>query len=192
MGEMTFTRPFSIVTSMPMPPKEPLVWICMSGERLGVHVARMRIEIGNHAFDGGIDELVVVDGTDIVRAHALERVGEEIELAIGAHVVGAVRRREDARAAMNPATAPMPTNANFFMSCLPSWYRGLGGTRALSPAVLTQFKVKLAILAHLRHRPNRLARQHLIAGPHHDPIKGPRAQVVSNRDFQDQDLPSLW
>ncbi len=51
----------------------------------------MRVEIGDHAFDGGIDQFAVVDGADIVGAHPLEGVAEQVELAIGAHVVGAMR-----------------------------------------------------------------------------------------------------
>ncbi|MGY3354607.1 hypothetical protein ACVWZK_001270 [Bradyrhizobium sp. GM0.4] len=52
-------------------------------EALGVHVARMRIETGKHAADRGFDQLGVVGLLDIVRAHALEHVAEQIELAIG-------------------------------------------------------------------------------------------------------------
>ena len=68
------------------------------GEGLGVHVAGVRIEIGDHAFDRGVDQLAVVDGAHIVGAHALERIAEQIELAIGAHVVGAMRGRQTGRA----------------------------------------------------------------------------------------------
>ncbi len=52
-------------------------------EALGVHVARMRIEAGEHAADGGFDQLGVVGLLDIVGAHALEDVAEQIELTIG-------------------------------------------------------------------------------------------------------------
>ncbi|MGY4448808.1 hypothetical protein ACVWZR_003468 [Bradyrhizobium sp. i1.3.1] len=51
-------------------------------EALGVHVARMRIEAGEHAADGGFDQLRVIGLLDIVRAHALEHIAEQIELAI--------------------------------------------------------------------------------------------------------------
>src|ERR1700749_1080244 len=50
-------------------------------EALGVHVARMRIEAGQHAADRRLDELRVVGLLDIVAAHALEHVAEQIELA---------------------------------------------------------------------------------------------------------------
>src|SRR6185369_3824947 len=52
-------------------------------EALGVHVARMRIEPGQHAVDRGFDQLGVVRLLDVVGAHALEHVAEQVELAIG-------------------------------------------------------------------------------------------------------------
>ena len=61
-------------------------------EALGVHVARMRIEAGQHAVDRGFDQLGVVGPLDIVGAHALEHVAEQIEVAIG------VGRRRSLRA----------------------------------------------------------------------------------------------
>ena len=59
-------------------------------EALGVHVAGVRIEAGQHAADRGLDQLAVVGLLDIVAAHALEHVAEQIELAIG---VGGCRTR---------------------------------------------------------------------------------------------------
>ena len=59
-------------------------------EALGVHVARMRIEPGQHAVDRRLDELGVVGLLDIVGAHALEHVAEQAELPIG---VGGRRAR---------------------------------------------------------------------------------------------------
>ena len=52
-------------------------------EALGVHVARMRIEPGQHAVDRGFDQLGVVRLLDVVGAHALEHVAEQIELPVG-------------------------------------------------------------------------------------------------------------
>ena len=52
-------------------------------EALGVHVARMRIEPGQHAVDGRFDQLGVVRLLDVVGAHALEHVAEQTELPIG-------------------------------------------------------------------------------------------------------------
>ncbi len=60
---------------------------------LGVHVARMRIERGQHAVDRGLDQLGFVGLLDVVGADLLEHVAEQIELTIG---VG--RRRVGARA----------------------------------------------------------------------------------------------
>ena len=52
-------------------------------EALGVHVARMRVEPGQHAVDGRFDQLGVVRLLDVVGAHALEHVAEQIELPVG-------------------------------------------------------------------------------------------------------------
>ena len=52
-------------------------------EVLGVHVARMRIERGQHAVDRRLDELLVGDLLDIIGAHPLEHLAEQIELAVG-------------------------------------------------------------------------------------------------------------
>ena len=60
----------------------------------GIHVARMRIERGQHAVDRRIDQLGVVDRLDIIGAHALENVAEQIELAIGVRADRFGRRRE--------------------------------------------------------------------------------------------------
>jgi hypothetical protein len=61
-------------------------------EALCIHVARMRIETGQHAADGGFDELAVVGLLDIVAAHPLENVAEQIELAVGIRGRGARTR----------------------------------------------------------------------------------------------------
>ena len=62
-------------------------------EALRVHVARMRIEPGEHAVDRLLDQLGVVRLLDIVGAHALEHVAEQIELPVG---VGGRRLRAGA------------------------------------------------------------------------------------------------
>ena len=59
-------------------------------EALGVHVARMRVEPGQHAVDRGFDQLGVVRLLDVVGADPLEHVAEEGELPIG---VGSRRAR---------------------------------------------------------------------------------------------------
>ena len=61
-------------------------------ECLGRHVARMRIERGQHAVDGIFDQLGVIRRLDVIRAHALEYVAEEVELAVGVGVAGIGRR----------------------------------------------------------------------------------------------------
>src|SRR5260221_379360 len=52
-------------------------------EALGIHVARMRIEAGQHSADGRFDELAVVGFLDVVAADPFEHIAEQIELAIG-------------------------------------------------------------------------------------------------------------
>ena len=66
-----------------------------------VHVARMRIERGDHAVDGALDQLGVVGLLDIVGPDPLEHVAEQIELRID---VG-VGRRPGGR---DPELAPGP------------------------------------------------------------------------------------
>ena len=56
----------------------------------------MGIETGHHAFDGAGDQLAVLNRAHIIGADALEGQAEEIELAIGAGSVGALRRRQHA------------------------------------------------------------------------------------------------
>ena len=53
----------------------------------------MRIERRDHALDGGVDELVVVDGVDVILADGFEGVVKEIELSIDG--VRAVRGRKE-------------------------------------------------------------------------------------------------
>ncbi len=52
-------------------------------EALGVHVARMRIEPGEHAVDRRFDQLGVLGLLDVVGAHPLEHVAEQAELPVG-------------------------------------------------------------------------------------------------------------
>ena len=52
-------------------------------EALRIHIARMRIEPGEHAVDRGFDELRVVRLLDVVGAHPLEHVAEQIKLPVG-------------------------------------------------------------------------------------------------------------
>ena len=61
----------------------------------------MRIEPGQHAVDRRFDQLAVVRLLDIVGAHALEHVAEQVELAIGVGEAAAfaLSPDEDRRAA---------------------------------------------------------------------------------------------
>ena len=52
-------------------------------EALGIHVARMRIEPGQHAVDRRFDQLAVVGLLHIVGAYSFEHVAEQAELPIG-------------------------------------------------------------------------------------------------------------
>ena len=92
IGVMTLTRSFSIVTSMPRPPNSPLVWTRMSLAASGVHVGRMRIERGQHAVDGALDQRLLVRRRHILGAHALEDVAENRELPVGVRTCRICRR----------------------------------------------------------------------------------------------------
>ncbi len=48
-------------------------------EAVRIHVTRMRIEAGQHAVDRRFDELAVVRLFDVISAHALEHVAEQIK-----------------------------------------------------------------------------------------------------------------
>ena len=63
-------------------------------ETFRVHVARMRVKPGEHAVDGRFNELAVVRFFDVVGAHALEHIAEQIELTVGIRNRRA-RRRAD-------------------------------------------------------------------------------------------------
>ena len=64
-------------------------------ERFGVHVARMRIERGQHAVDRGLDHFRFVRLLDIVVADLVEHVAEQIELPIGVGRRGVSRRTDE-------------------------------------------------------------------------------------------------
>lgn len=48
-----------------------------------VEVAGMRIERGQHAVDGALDQFVLLGRSDILRAHALKYIAENGKLPIG-------------------------------------------------------------------------------------------------------------
>ncbi len=52
------------------------------GEALGVHVARMRVERGEHAADRRLDHFLVVGLFDIISADFFENIAEQIEVAV--------------------------------------------------------------------------------------------------------------
>src|SRR6185436_10732337 len=58
-------------------------------EALGIHVARMRIEAGEHAIDGVLDERLVFGHLDVVGADTIENIAEEIELLVCIGICGA-------------------------------------------------------------------------------------------------------
>ena len=80
IGVITLTSSFSMVTSMPRPPNSPLVWTRMSLRGFGIHVGGMRIERGEHAVDGVLDQRLLVGRRHILRPHALENVAEDRQL----------------------------------------------------------------------------------------------------------------
>ena len=115
IGETTLTRPSSIVTSMPKPAELAVGGLLHVAPGLLIHVARMRIERGDHAVDGALDQLGVVGLFDIVGPDPLEHVAEQIELRIGvgrwsAALAAAIQNSRCGPAARRvrhvPATAP--------------------------------------------------------------------------------------
>ncbi len=51
----------------------------------------MRIERGQHAVDRALDQRLVGDVVDIIRAHPFEHIAEQVELFIGLGVIRRVR-----------------------------------------------------------------------------------------------------
>ena len=115
-------------------------------EALRVHVARMRIEPGQHAVDRGFDQLAVVRLLDVVGAHALEHVAEQIELpvGVGGRRLGAGADEDHVAAGSRAASVPRrpprrgesekscASSANLFaFACRPPW-AGIDGSPVLS------------------------------------------------------------
>ena len=101
------------------------------GEGLGVHVAGVRIEAGDHAVDRGVDQLAVVDRAHIVGAHILEGVAEQVELAIDVAVIGAMRggqqaeRRDEAHHHAQADECKPLHDLFAFLKSRPNWDAGL-------------------------------------------------------------------
>ena len=51
-------------------------------ERFGVHVARVRIERGQHAIDRSLDHLGVIGLLDVIVAHLVEDVAKQVQLPV--------------------------------------------------------------------------------------------------------------
>jgi hypothetical protein len=64
---------------------------------LGVQIARMGIQVGQHAADGGFNQLLVRDFLHIIGTHPLEDVPEQLELPVclGFLVLGGRRLRNE-------------------------------------------------------------------------------------------------
>ena len=69
-------------------------------ERLGVHVAAMRVQAGEHAVDGILHQVLVADRIDVFGAHPLEHVAEQGEQAVGV-AAGLVLRQSGGDADMH-------------------------------------------------------------------------------------------
>ncbi len=89
MGETTLMMPSSMVTSMPRPPNSPDVSSCTSGIIDRLEIARMRVERGQHALDGSVDQRALVGRIDIFGADTVEDFAEQGE--IGIDLVGRAR-----------------------------------------------------------------------------------------------------
>ena len=81
IGATTFTRPSSIVTSMPKPAEFAAGQHLYVAKATWIHVARMRIEPGEHAIDCRLDEFVRL--FDVGGSHPLEYFAEQVELLVG-------------------------------------------------------------------------------------------------------------
>ena len=73
----------------------------------------MGIKLGDHALDGGSNELAVIDRAHIVSAHLLKCYGKQIQLAISAGVRAPCAHHTES--GPMPRTAPMPSIATGFM-----------------------------------------------------------------------------
>ena len=85
--DVTRARMVAVLHGEPAGRIEPAELAAVGGlhvaERLGVHVARVRIERRQHAVDGRLDHLRLVRLLDVVGADLLEDVAEQAELAVG-------------------------------------------------------------------------------------------------------------
>ena len=66
------------------------------GKVLGVHIAGMRVQRGQHAANRRLDQLLAVGGFDILRADAFKHVAEQIQLFIDRFVLGRLLRDQGA------------------------------------------------------------------------------------------------
>ena len=90
-----------------------------------IHVARMRIERGDHAVDGAFDQLGIVGLLDIAALDPLEHVAEQIELGIGVGARRGLCRHhpngpERPRRRRPPDTRPSPCREERQNSC--AWW----------------------------------------------------------------------
>ena len=82
-------------------------------EALGIEIARMRIERGQHAVDRGFDQLLVADFLDVVGSHALEDVAEQVQLAIGLGAIGLRPRVEGDEKETNRGACRQQSNSHY-------------------------------------------------------------------------------
>ena len=149
-------------------------------EALGVHVARMRIERSEHAVDGGLDQLLFIRRLDIVGAHAVEHVAEQIELLVGIGIRrrdGAVeglpqhRRRDSAR------QQPNQLNASSCQASILGLARSRRSTRATNRS-LRRFSGTQYIVRAGRPAPGRRSTSPARRFSHH-PTGSPALQELS-------------
>ena len=116
-------------------------------EALGVQVARMRVERGQHAVDRGLDQLGLVGLLDIVGADALEHVAEQVELLVGVgigrrpgHAEGvperARRTRHPPAPDRNSATGNSSSSTRLFQTADPP------GTRINGLCAVSEFNIQ--------------------------------------------------
>ena len=93
IGDTTLTRPSSIVTSMPETTELALGLDLHVAVFLGIEIAGMRVERGQHAVDRRLDQHLVGHLLDVFGADALEHVTEQLQLPEG--IGGAGLRHAD-------------------------------------------------------------------------------------------------
>ena len=179
MGEMTLTRPFSIVTSMPSPPNSPRGLHLHVLELARWQVAGMGVERREHPLDRSLDELFVGHVLHIFRAHALEDIAEQVELAVRSPNSRPPdrRRREPAPAARAPRRSRGVCGSSTHLPIV----RCEPGNGVYGFAAVTDLDTQNAPLAVACHRPPPVLRRRLAGRPRRRSARDPPSRYGIRR-----------